>query len=95
MCYLSDIPRVTAIINTNQPPWTSVVRKINQYIYSWMKPGYAKDQEEYIISKCLLFQFICSASVLSSTEGNLFMITKILKCFRGYTCIYEDLYYSY
>ena len=57
-----------------------------------MKPGYAEDEEECIISKCLLLQFVCSACVLIAAKGNLFMITKILRFLRGYVFVYEDLY---
>ena len=95
MGYLSKVPGITSITKVNQPRWTSVVRKIHQWIYSWMKPGYVEDEEEYIISKCLLLQFVCSARVLTAAEGNLFMITKILRFLRGYVFVYEDLYLYY
>ena len=49
MGYLSKVPGITSITKVNQPRWTSVVRKIHQWIYSWMKPGYVEDEEEYII----------------------------------------------
>ena len=93
--YLNKVPGITSIKKVNEPRWTSVVRIIHQWIYSQMKPGYAEDEEECIISKCLLLQFVYSARVLTAAKGNLFMITKILRFLRGYAFVYEDLYLYY
>jgi len=70
-------------------------KKIHQWIYSWMKPGYVEDEMEYKISKFLLMQFICSAAVLIAAEGQTHMIVKILRFLRGYVFDKEHTYLYY
>ena len=60
-----------------------------------MRPGYAEDETEYKISKCILLQYICSATVLSAAEGKVFMIVAILKFLRGHVFVHEQLYLHY
>ena len=88
-------PGPNTITKPNRPRWLSIVRKIHQWIYSWMKPAYVEDEFEYKISKCLLIQFLCSATVLSGAEGKAFMIVQILKWLQQYVFVYEGLYLHY
>jgi hypothetical protein len=76
------IPNANVITTRNREKWVSVVQKVHNWIYSWMRPGYVEDNSEYCISKNLLIKFICSAPVLAAAEGNQFMIVAILKFLR-------------
>ena len=95
MGYLKHVPGINAVKKKNQARWSSVVKKIHQWIYSWMKPGYVEDEMEYKISKFLLMQFICSAPVLIAAEGQTYMIVKILRFLRGYVFDKEHTYLYY
>ena len=92
MGYLKHVPGINAVKAKNQARWSSVVKKIHQWIYSWMKPGYVEDEMEYKISKFLLMQFICSAPVLIAAEGQTYLIVKILRFLRGYVFDKEHTY---
>jgi len=93
--WLLHVPGKRTISTTNRPRWVAVVRQIKKHIYTWMRPGYAEDESEYKISKCILLQYICSASVLSAAEGKLFVIVAILKFLRGHVFVHEQLYLHY
>ena len=87
------MPGINTITKKNQAKWKRVVRKIHGWIYSWMRPGYVEDQEEYEISKFILLQlFICSAPVLAAAEGHTFMIVRIMKFLRCHVFVYEGLF---
>ena len=92
MGYLKHVPGINSVRTKNQARWSSVVKKIHQWMYSWMKPGYVEDEMEYKISKFLLMQFICSAPVLIAAEGQTYMIVKILRFLRGYVFDKEHTY---
>ncbi len=92
MGYLKHVPGINSVKKSNQARWSMVVKKIHQWIYSWMKPGYVECEDEYKISKFLLLQFICSPAVLIAAEGQTYMIVKILRFLRGYVFDKEDTY---
>jgi hypothetical protein len=58
--------------------WLSVVRQIHNWIYSWMRPGTVKDDDEYTISKFLLAKFKSSEPVLTAADGGVYLIARIL-----------------
>ena len=93
--FLLHVPGIRTISTINRPRWITVVKQIKKHIYSWMRPGYAEDETEYKISKCILLQYICSATVLSAAEGKVFMIVAILKFLRGHVFVHEQLYLHY
>ena len=95
MGYLKHVPGINSIRPKNQARWSSVVKKIHQWLYSWMKPGYVEDEMEYKISKFLLMQFICSAPVLIAAEGQTYIIVKMLQFLRGYVFDKEHTYLYY
>jgi len=91
----SKIPGIKSISKRNKTKWESVVRKIHQWMYSWMRPGYVEDEEEYIISKFLLLKFISSSSVLEACDGNIYTPIAILRFVHGYVFVHEKLYLHY
>lgn len=95
MGWKAHVPGKSSITKKNQSRWLIIVKKIHRWIYSWMEPGYVMSEDEYKISKFLLLQFICSASVLSGAEGKMHMILAILRWLRHYVFVYEDLYLFY
>ena len=89
------VPGVTAVSKRNQDLWKSVVRKMKQWIYSWMRPGYVENAEEHKISKLLLLQFVCSAAVLNAVDGHVYIVTAMLRFLQGYVFIHESLFLHY
>ena len=85
-------PSRNVFMKKNRPRWLSIVRRIKKHIYSWMRPGYVENEEEYKISKYLLLQYVCSSTVLSAAEGKTFVIVQLLKWLRGYVFVHERLY---
>ena len=91
----AHVPGSRTVTTFNCSKWKSAVYKIKQWVYSWMKPGYVENADEYNISKFLLLQFVCSAPVLASADGNMFMILSMMRFLQGYVFVYEDLYLHY
>ena len=89
------VPGANSVAQHRQPRWKSVVRKIKQWMYSWMRPGYVESKEEYKISKLLLMQFVCSAAVLSAVGGHMYIVTAILRFLQGHVFVHESLYLHY
>lgn len=64
-------------------------------MYSWMRPGYVEDDDEYKISKFFLIQFICSTAVFRAADGNMQIIMCMLHFVQGHVFVYENLYLNY
>jgi len=79
----------------NRSKFKSLVRKIQQWMYSWMKPKYVEDDDEYKISKFLLIQFVCSGAVLNAVDSKLHIVLSILQFIRGHVFVHEGLYLYY
>jgi hypothetical protein len=84
-----------SVSKVNRVRFKSLVRKIKQWLYSWMRPGYVESDDEYKISKLLLLQFICSAAALSACDGNVQLVLCILKFLQGHVFVHEALYLHY
>lgn len=83
------------IAKAYRPHWNKIVKKIHTWIYSWMKPGFVEDPDEYEISKALLIRFICSDVVLRAARNNKALIIDILKFVRSHVFVYEQQYLFY
>jgi hypothetical protein len=88
----TNVPGVRSVTKSNQKKWKSALYKIKQWIYSWMRPGYVEEEDEYKISKFLLLQFVCSGSVLLAADNNMHIILSMLRFLQGHVFIHEDLY---
>ena len=95
MGWLKNVPPDNVVCNQKIKKLTCIVRMIHRWIYSWMKPGYVEDKDEYNISKYLLEQFICSGAVLDAADGHQFMIGRILKFLQCHVFTWETLYLHY
>ncbi|KAL7529904.1 hypothetical protein ACHAXR_003219, partial [Thalassiosira sp. AJA248-18] len=90
-----EAPGVTCVRTSSQAVFLAIKHKIMKWCYSWMKPGYVESEVEYAISKYLLLQFICSASVLSALEGKTHLVVHILRWLKGYVLPWDTLYLFY
>ena len=75
--------------------WRSALRKLLQWVYSWMKPGYVEDEDELKISKFLLLQFVCSAAFLRAASGQAELVMRTLRFLQCHVFVHEhlDLHY--
>ena len=54
MGWKRNIPNCVNLLHTSQlNAWSSIVRQIQSWVYSWMTPGNVEDEDEYDISKYL------------------------------------------
>jgi hypothetical protein len=67
-------------------------RHIRDWCYHWMRPGGAETEEEYYLSKELLFAFLSSRQALDACGGIQPMVDKAIDFVRNYVIVYEDLY---
>ena len=86
---------MSAMTTQCQSLWKGAVLKIKQWIYSWMRPGYVESDDEYKISKYLLLQFVCSATVLRAASGQIPVVVALLRFIQGHVFVHEHLYLHY
>ena len=89
------VPGEMSVSSTNRDRFKHLVRKIKDWLYSWMRPGYVESDEEYKISKLFLLQFLCSASVLMACDGSMHIVICMLRFVQTKVFVYEDLYLYY
>lgn len=92
---MRHVPGPNAVSKSCRPLWRAAIVKIRQWIYSWMRPGYVESDDEYKISKLILLQFVCSASVLKAAEGHIHIVTSILRFLQTYIFVHEFHYLHY
>jgi hypothetical protein len=79
-----------------QTRYEHLLTSIQRWMFSWMLPLYCETEEEYNISKALLFDFISSKQVLHNVCGGDAMIPKRLLIFiTNYVLIYEEQFVFY
>ena len=73
MGWKKNVPSCRNVLTqSNMNKWSSVVRQIHNWVYSWMRPGNVEDDDEYSISKFLLEKFISSKPVLTAADGDVY-----------------------
>ena len=92
---MTHVPGPNAVSLSRQPFWKAVLSKTRQWIFSWMRPGYVETDEEYKISKLILLQFVCSASVLRAADGNVHLVVSLLRFLQTYIFVHETQYLHY
>ena len=75
--------------------WQNIVKKIKNWMYSWMMPGFVETDMEYKISKHLLLCFVKSQSVLMASDKNSNMIGRIEKFVIAHVLVHEMKYLHY
>ena len=66
--------------------------KIQQWVYSWMRPGYVEDKDEYKISKNRLLQFVCLAPVFRAADNSMTIILSMIRFLQGHIFVHRDVY---
>ena len=82
-------------VGENNDNWQKIVRKIKNWMYSWMRPGFVETDMEYKISKHLLLCFVKSQSVLMASDNNSNLIGRIEKFVIAHVLVHEMQYLHY
>lgn len=93
--YKRNCPGPLSAGKKNKHKWEQVIRHIKAWVYSWMRPGYCESEEEYKISKELLFRYVSSQTVLDASGGNLTGIDSIKEWLRLITNRDEQIFLHY
>lgn len=75
--------------------WELFSDHVKKWIYSWMRPGYCESEEEYAVSKELLFRYISSPSGLKAAGGNQQHIDRVKNWVRSVVSSHETLFLHY
>ena len=67
------------------------ILRIQEWMYSWMKPGYCVNKIEYMISKILLYDYICSVTEQIGQKN----VDDVLEFLRGHVEVHEHNYVFY
>ena len=63
----------------------NIFRKgVKDWCYSWMTAGGVESEDEYSVSKQLLFAYLASPDVLDACDGNQHLIHQISEFIRNY-----------
>ena len=81
----------TCFDGAQRQQYKKVINMIQGWIYSWMKPHYCENKEEYVISKILLDGFILSVTDYIGS----FNVTKIRSFIAHHVIVHEDHYVFY
>jgi hypothetical protein len=83
------------LVGEKNDKWQKVVRKIKNWMYSWMRPGFVESDMEYKISKHLLLCFVKSQSVRVASDNNHILIGRIKKIAVDHVLVHEMQYLHY
>ncbi len=72
-----------------------MLRKIHLWAYSWMRPNYVNNSQEYRISKFLLNKFIHFEAVLDADEDNHGLIQCVHMFFHQHVYVHDEMYLYY
>ena len=75
--------------------WTTFVRRIHSWMYSWTRPGYCHTEEEYEISKHLLIKCLTSKHALKMSGNNKQLVASAVAFIKGYVFTNETSYTFY
>ena len=64
-----DCPGKNAAGKENAEKWEYFKSHVKNWLYSWARAGYCESEDEYLISKELLFRYMSSEAALQSAGG--------------------------
>ena len=71
-------------LKSRNTAWTTFVRRIHSWMYSWTRPSYCQTEEEYEISKHLLIVCLTSKYALKMAGNNKQLIASAIAFIKGY-----------
>merc|ERR1711966_466643 len=92
---LDYVPGVRLVPTKSSDVWRSALRKVKQWVYSWMKPGYVECKDKLKVSKFLLLQFVRSGAFMSAACSQAELVIATLRFLQCHVFVHESLYLHY
>ena len=73
--------------NGNRDIYNIFVQRVKSWCYSWMIPGGVESEEEYFVSKQLLFAYLASPEVLDACGGQPYIVQQVSDFVRNHVLI--------
>jgi hypothetical protein len=70
-------------------------KRVKAGCYSWMTPDGVKSEEEYSVSKQLLFAYLASDVVLYACDGQQYIIDQVSCFVLNYVILYDEVFLFY
>lgn len=82
-------PNMTAVTEASgkRDKFNLLKKRVKAWCYSWMTPGGVESEEEYSVSKQLLFAFLASPEVLDACEGKQDTVDQVSYFVRTYVSL--------
>jgi hypothetical protein len=68
---------------------------VKDWCYSWMTPGGVESEDEYSLSKDLLFAYLASQEVLEACDGQHYVINQVSDFVKNYVIVYDRVFLFY
>lgn len=85
----------SVIRKENWDKWANIQRIIQSYIYCWMRRGGVNDDDEYELSKKILFDFLHGPLVNAVCDGNQVFIKSIVYWLENHVLVHENLFLAH
>jgi len=92
---LRDCPGKNAAGKENAEKWEQFLTHVKNWLYSWMRPGYCETEDEYKISKELLFRYISSQSALQAAGGQQQLLDTVKQWVQNKVIVSENHFLFY
>ena len=93
--FQKNCPGKKSVGPEHEKKWEQFTDHVKSWIYSWMRPGYCESEEEYKVSKELLFRYIASESALDAAGGNAQHLTRVKEWVRKLVSSHDTLFLHY
>jgi hypothetical protein len=85
-------PGKTAVKEKKRDTYNLFKRRVKEWCYSWMRPGGVESEEEYSVSKELLFAYLGSSEVLQACDGQTYVVEQVSEFVRNYVIVYDRVF---
>jgi hypothetical protein len=77
-------PGKTAVIEKKRDAYNLFKKRVKEWCYSWMTPGGVESEDEYSLSKDLLFAYLASPEVMQACDGQQYIIDQVTDFVKNY-----------
>jgi hypothetical protein len=87
-------PGKTAVVDVGgkREKYNLFKKRVKAWCYSWMTPGGVELEEEYSVSKQLLFAYLASEEVLDACDGQQYIIDQVSTFVLNYVIVYDEVF---
>jgi hypothetical protein len=85
-------PGKTTVIEKKRVTYNLFKKRVKDWCYSWMTPGGVESEDEYSISKELLFAHLASPEVKEACDGQQYVIDQVSNFVKNYVIVYHQVF---